>query len=177
MAWGLGTFVTLLVLWLWRRGMRPAPNDLTDPGAIVSALRLLITRGVHKSSIRGKLTIQPRAKKQPQLVFTKHLSENGEFGIQSTLRLEGPLFGSRDRLREALDARKVKYSEVRTSGSSSFSFELGRDFGLGLVITQIVFQEVIGISVARDCVAYFHDYVIRNTPSLTGVDSPDGGWG
>ena len=173
MTWLLGAFALTVVAWLWRKGMEPAANDLSDPRALARMLRILLSRGIHKGDVRASLTIQLRTKAHPQLVFRKYIDATGQAGVRAVVTHSTTPSPPDDRFRAELVRRGIAYAET----ADGFSLDIGRDFGLALVATQVLFQDVAGGSVARDCVAYFRDVVASNSPALTGVDAPDDGWG
>jgi hypothetical protein len=72
-----------------------------------------------------------------------------------------------ERVRTELDARRIGFREL----SDGVEIQIGRDFGLALVLAQVVFQDVMGLSLARDCVGYMRDVLVSNHPGLTGADA------
>lgn len=82
-----------------------------------------------------------------------------------------------DKFRTELDRRGISYQEIGTESTQTLRFVLGRDIGGACVVAKLLFENALGIDLHRDCVAFFRNVVLRNTPELTGVDAPDEGWG
>jgi len=150
-------------------------NALDDPGAVSRFLRLLISRGVHKGPIRGTLTICIRERPECTLVFTKYLGTDGKPGFAAELRREDWFEVHYDAFRTELRRRGVPHTEI-TNPRPLLKFDCGQNYGQGLVLTQILFEDVLKAPLATDCVAYWRHVVIDNKPEWTGVDDPDTNW-
>ena len=177
MAWILILLGLAILIWLFLLPSAPAMNELPDPGALGRMLRLLVSRGVHKAGIKGTLTVCVKGDRQRRLVFTKCISALGEAGFRAALSRESWAEPYYERFCAELDRRGIPYEEIRAGAVPTLAFELGRDAGGAYMVTKTLFEDVLGLRLDRDCVAYFRDVVIRNTPRLTGVDAPDEGWG
>jgi len=169
--------VAAIAVLVWVLGQAPAMNELPDPQALARLFRLLISRGVFKAGISGTLTVCVREEPRRCLVFTKTSNPESGIGVAAALSRVPWAEPYYDKFRAELDRRGIPYQEIDTKTLPTLRFELGRDLGGAYVVAKIFFQDVLGVNLHRDCVAFFRDVVLRNTPSLTGVDAPDEGWG
>lgn len=172
----VAAIAALVLLCLSWRG-KPYLNDMSDPGALAHLLRLLLSRGVHKAGIRGTLTVCDRSNPIRRLIFRKYIRGQNEMGFEATLPLEAWSEIYDLQLRAELDRRGLNYRDAVTPTGKQMEFDLGRDFGGAYMLARVLFEDVMGLRVRRDCGAYFRDVMISNTPRLTGVDDPEEGWG
>ena len=176
MLWILIVIAIAVLVWLlWPSA--PALNEMPNPAALDRLLRLLVSRGVLRANVTGTLTICVRDNPQHCLVFTKTSIPGGNAGFSAAFPRERWTEPYYERFRGELDRRGIPYQEVRTGNVPSLRFELGRDLGGAYVVTKTLFGDVLGVDLHRDCVAFFRNVVLLNTPALTGVDAPDEGWG
>jgi hypothetical protein len=155
----------------------PHPNPLADSRMLPRMLRLLLSRGVYAGEMRGSLAVCLREDPQRRFVFRKYIRDAGVTGFETEFPLEGwsePFYA---RFRDELVRRGVPHRELTSERGPMLAFDFGRDFGLAHVVVHVLFEDVMGARVARDCVGYFHDCLLINSPRLTGVDAPDEGWG
>ena len=171
--WVLAAVLAILFVWFWSWGTTPTPIEFSEPNALARVLRVVVMRGVYKADVRGRLEISVQQSRQPALVFTKSKMGAGNFGVTATVpraALNDNLF---ERLRSELTTRRVVFSDRPEKDEPCLSVEVGCDFGLALVLAQLLFQDILGGSFARDGVGYMRDVLIGNHPSLTGVDAPN----
>ena len=172
MRWYLALTVGVaIVWWFWVRGMRPATNELSHPGAIANLLRYLMARGVYRSGIVGTVTVCDRDNPEHCLVFSKYIRE-AQPGVRAEfprVSWSEPYFAA---FRTELVRRGVPHQELVHSSGSTLAFDFGRDLGGAHVVTHVLFEDVLGRRVARDCVAYFRDTLVVDSPRLTGIDAP-----
>lgn len=161
------------VAWLWHWGTRPAPNELSAPGALAVLLRYLLSHGVYKAGIRGSLTVCVRVAPERRLVFTKYIREPAGAGFEAEFPLEAwsePYYAA---LRDELVRRGVPHGEVARATGPALTFDFGRDFGLAHAVTRLLFEDAMRMGVARDCIAYYRDTLVTHHAGLTGVDAPE----
>ena len=130
---------------------------------------------MHAGGVQGTLVICVRSDPKQRIIFTKYI-EGESIGFRATIPRESWIDAYLSRLKAELDRRSVPYLESRLLHEPPMTFNLGTDFGGAYVVTCLLFNEVMGVHLHRDCVAYFHDTLIDNTPRLTGVDAPDELW-
>jgi hypothetical protein len=171
MGWYIALAVAAAIVWIWRRGMRPHPFELSYPGAIASLLRFLMVRGVYKSGIVGTATVCDRDHPEHCLVFSKYIRD-AQPGVRAEfprVSWSEPYF---DSFRTELVRRGVPHQELVQPSGPTLAFDFGRDLGGAHVVTHVLFEDVLGRRVARDCVAYLRDTVDVDSPRWTGVDAP-----
>jgi hypothetical protein len=127
--------------------------------------------------VKATLTVCVRADEQRRLVFQKEITEAGEVGFRAEFPRAAWTEPYYQPYRAELARRGVPHREVVGRAGPTLTFEFGRDFGGAYVVARVLFEDVMGLRLERDCVAYFRDIVIPNAPHLTGVDAPDEGWG
>ena len=152
-------------------------NDLPDPGAFARLLRLLVSRGVHKAGIIGSLTICVRAEPRRRIVFSKFVDPSGRAGFNASFPRDRWAEEYYEPFRAELDRRALSYQETRHNGQLALEFAFGRDAGGAYVVAKTLFEDVFHVRFHQDCVGFFRNVVLRNTPRLTGVHAPDEGWG
>ena len=168
MSWIIYLLIGGGVLWaLW-----PSPpymNPIPDAAFLTHSLQMLLKLGVHRAGVIGTMTVCLREAPTHRLVFTKQIDDGGEIGFRAEFTRELWAEPHYEKYRAELDRRGVRYDVVYRTGTRSLVFALGRDFGGAYVVTRILFEDVLGARLHRDCVLYFRDTLIRNVPRLTGV--------
>ena len=139
-------------------------------------LALLLSRGVHKAGIRGSLTICERSAPERRLILTKYIREPAVAGFEAQLPGEPWSELLYDAFRTALDRYSIKYREVGTPPHRSIECDLARDFGGAYMVARLLFEDTMGLNLARDCVAYYRNVVLSNRPDLTGDDADKPHW-
>lgn len=170
--WLIAGAAALLILWFWRWSTSPTPIHFTRPDAMARALYTLVIRGVHRHEIRGRLEVFVRGAPVPAIVFTKTKFADDDYGVVARIQSDGLVSGAAETLRETLSALGI--GAKRTAGSARDIEVDGRvDAGLALVMLQEICRASGGARVDSDCVGYLRDFVVTNSPSLTGIDLPD----
>lgn len=81
MMWLFATAAIVLIAWLLRAGMKPAPNELNEPGAVGQALAYLRDRGVDA----GEMRFQLKTDAGRMVVFTKRIIARNNIQLRGTL--------------------------------------------------------------------------------------------
>src|SRR5215208_4959994 len=173
LAWAAGVG-GLLALWRW--SSRPAANDIHDPAFFARSLRLLLSRGVHKGSVRATLLVCPRGDKGRGLVYTKYIDADRGAGVEAEIASDGWVAPHYAALKSELDQRGIRYAESTGADGPRLRFDFGKDFGGAYMVARILYDDVLDLRLHRDCVVYWRDVVMENAPKLTGVDAPEEGW-
>jgi hypothetical protein len=163
------------VVWLWRRGNKPYANPLPASGSLARPLQLLLSRGIHAHGIRGTLQLCLRIDPQQRIVFTKYI-EGANTGFRATIPREAWVATHLPALLTELDGRGIPYRLLQSHERNALAFDLGKDYGGAHMVARLLFEDVMGLRLSRDCVVYFHDVMLANSPKFTGVDAPDEGW-
>jgi hypothetical protein len=163
----LAAVAAIASLWWWGAG--PVDNEIGDAG-VGRMFRLLIARGVNGAT----MTVCARQDRRRRLVFTKYVRAPGDVGVRASLPPDEWVTPHMAPLRAELRRRGIAHADDAGGG---LAFEFGRDAGGAHVVASLLFESTLGLSLRRDCVAYFRRVVIDNRPSHTGVDEPDVGWG
>ena len=71
------------IVWLWRRGMSPAPNRIESSEELHNAIDYLLRRGIHG----GTLRFQVDDDADRSIVFTKYIIRHGEVGCRGHCRI------------------------------------------------------------------------------------------
>jgi hypothetical protein len=166
MQWlGIG-FGMLAVVWLWRRGMKPALNEVRSPARVVGALEFLLRRGLNG----GTLRFQVDDDASRAVVFTKYIVAHGNVGCTGVCH-QGAEPGARfDALRQDLVERAIPHTVVTTASGNGIEVTCERDLGLGVMLVVLAFQHLFQVNVGEHCIAVFEDVLSVDAPKFTGVD-------
>ena len=168
MLWLLLTLVVIAAAWLpvRVRFSRPAPRQLTDARAVEAAFQTLLSRGVNGSTVR----FCERGGNRRCLTFSKHVEGMGKFGLTMRYPLTPDDQAVDHRFREEVASRGIWVQQTTTSENiRELVLECGQDLGLAQVALRTYFGDVLGLSVTRDCEAFFSDVMAYNIPKATGV--------
>ena len=172
MAWVIGILVVALIAW-GLSPARPFPNPIPHERALTEALRTLLNQGLHHFGRSGRLVVCIKTEPERRLVFTKYIRVPRDVGFQATVERSSWPDPHFDNFRSELDRREVRYDVSREGDPEVVSLNFGRDFSGAYAVTRILFEDVLGMRINRDCVMYAHDVLVRNIPSATGVDRSD----
>ena len=167
---GAITAVTIVIigaiLWVWRAGMRPAPNKIESPDHLASVIQFLVRRGIRGGSVRLQVDDDPSR----AVTFTKYIVKRGDVGLVGRCTRGGEPELRFAAIQRDLTERGVPYKCIVQDGQPTLEIDCGRDLGLAVMFTLLVFQDLFDRNISEHCVAYFHDVLISDVPSLTGVD-------
>jgi hypothetical protein len=172
MYWLLAAFLIGLLGWFWVRFISPTPAELTDPTTLAKLLRFVVMRGALKKSVHGEVIVYRRESKHPRLLFRKVRATEGQFGLQAFLD-RGQYESYVGPFRQVLDRPGVNHSPTSALNESGVAIEIGRDYGLALMVTRAFFEDTVGASLSRDCLATMRAVLWSNATSLTGTEVSD----
>jgi hypothetical protein len=162
---GIGLGV-LAVVWLWRRGMKPALNKVRSPARVAGALEFLLRRGLNGGTVRFQVDDDPSR----AVVFTKFIVAHGNVGLTGVCH-QGAEAGARfDALRQDLIERAIPHTVVKTALGNGVEVACKRDLGLGVMLVVLAFQHLFQLKLGEHCIAVFEDVLSADAPKFTGVD-------
>ncbi len=170
MLWLISTLILVAVVWLWRAGMRPTANTLTLPDDVPATLRFLLNRGIENAEAR----IQVRHDPTRSIKFVKYIVAQNNVGFVGIFCEQPGLTEAFESFRDALAARGTKYEQSSdNAGQSCLKIDFIRDIESAHQIVRILFDDVFGVRLEQECVAFFKNVFEIHSAKLTGVDHPE----
>jgi hypothetical protein len=156
----------LAVVWLWRRGNRPALNKVRSPERVAGALEFLLRRGLNGGTVRFQVDEDPSR----AVVFTKYIVAHGDVGCTGVCDQGEEPEARFDALRQDLVERAIPHTVVTTDSGRGIEIACKRDLGLGVMLVVLVFQHLFQVRLGEHCIAVFEDVLDVDAPKFTGVD-------
>ena len=161
--------VVVLAVWLLGKDNPPGPNEPLTPELLRACLEMLLYRGLNEAQFDIRVRDDPRS-----ITLTKYVRP-GAAGIRARILRRDSTVAHYDQIRDELERRGIKFSEVTSSerGSDELLLDYGQDIGQWQFVLLLVFEQVLRLNVERDCVGYFNTRVLPvDRLESTGVARP-----
>jgi len=158
---------TTLLAQFWRWAAGPSPIRLNSPAAVRNALEILLTNGAGGARMRFQVASNPGVR----VDVVKRIKAHGDVRLRIVVEKTRKMSSEYDRLAQAIrEAVPPAELEAVPNGRERFEMELGVDVVSIERLVRAAVEKGLGLSLARDVVAYYDLVLIKNVPRLTGFD-------
>lgn len=159
--------IAVLVVLLWRKLSGPSPIRLSSQVRVREVLRTTLRNGARGARLRMQLTSNPRLR----VDFRKYFADDGAVGLRAVLEQSPQLATRLSVIKEVLERRGLHpVLATDSKGRESLEIDVASDLLLAETVAYGVFEDALGLSLARDVIGIYDLVLITNEPSITGVN-------
>lgn len=159
--------VGAVVAWMWKWAAAPAPIRLTSSGAARDVFRMLLTNGTKGATLR----LHAEADAGAKIEFKKYIRAPGNVGLRALIDDTTKTRAAYDAIAKGTTDRDALNLPAPTDRRQRLDVDIGMDLALAERLARQVFEDGLGLNLARDVIGYYDLVLLRNVPRLTGVET------